>query len=73
MKLFMNGFTNENLPADVILVKSQSNKAEVENAPNGSKWQGGDARVTNKFGSRDVAAEATRAAVLANPTAEGGN
>lgn len=73
MKLFMNGFTNENLPADVILVKSQSNKAEVENTPNGSKWQGGDARVTNKFGWPDVAAEATRAAVLANPTAEGGN
>lgn len=73
MKLFMNGFTNDNLPADVILVKSQSNKAEVENIPNGSKWQGGDARVTNKFGWPDVAAEATRAAVLANPTAEGGN
>ncbi|MDO5042920.1 MAG: hypothetical protein Q4D92_05350 [Slackia sp.] len=76
VKLLMDGFTNENLPADVILVKSHNNNAEAVNVRNDKQWLGGDAFVKNEFGQGATAAtdaRAGRANLLENPTAEGGN
>lgn len=76
VKLLMDGFTNENLPSDVILVKSKSNEAQAVNVTNGKHWLGGEVFVKNEFGQGATAAtdvRAGRANLLENPTAEGGN
>lgn len=76
VKLLMDGFTNENLPADVILVKSANNAAQAVNDRNDKQWLGGEAFVKNEFGQGATAAtdaRAGRANLLENPTAEGGN